>query len=163
MSNVIAFFAGMTLMSALAIAAMHFDSAGQDIPCFLCMGPVAWVFFLIGTPVTKIYKAVTLHYFKHNFIRCRFYLKEGYSEDTWYIHKDVVELFYHQGENHDERCITEETDCMNARSIPYHFERCINKNGWMFKPNASDHWMREAALSCIRPYTDLYWKIEHGG
>ena len=158
----IGFILGMCVMSAGAIAAVNLSDTHHWKLTAFCLGPLCWIYLVIGYPIVQTIRKVKLWYFRHNFIRCRFYIKDGHSEDTWYIHKDVVELFYHKGENHDERCITEEADCMSAKSIPYKWSKCISKHGWMYSADRHDQWEIKAALSTIRPYTDLYRKIEQG-
>lgn len=167
MSIIIAFIAGVCVMSISAIIAVSLSDTTHDYLTAFFVGPVMWVYLAIGIPTVKIYKAIRLYDFKKHYVRVSLFQldkngNKAFSGETWYIHKDLVEWFYHEGENHDNAFIRVDGDCSSAKSYPYKFERTINKNGFRYFADARDRYHKNLALARIRPYTDLYKKIEYG-
>lgn len=162
MSNVVAFLLGVGVMSLFTIAAVTFAESGKDVPAIICMGPVFWVYLAIGYPATWAVKKVRLWWFRRNFVKAKVFHDEQFHGDMVYVHKNVVDLFYTKEDNHPAAYVVFEGDCSNAKSTPYKLESCISAKGLLYKGDRNS-WKADWIAGCVRPYSDLYFKISHGG
>lgn len=127
---------------------------------FLICGPVAIITLVACRAVGTVYKKLALHYVRTKLTAYDLYLKDPkgkyHLSQTYYI-ETVLEPLLYKEEDNATGYFKFRHACENAKSIPW-WSYVIGKNGFKDKKKAHS----SDVLNAIRPYTELYRKIEHG-
>lgn len=156
---IIAFIAGVCLMSLIVTISLFTGFLdNNEVGGALTCGPVAIVTLAVCWVVGKVYKSMALHYVRTKLAAYRLYIKgpgeKYYLSDTFYIEKALDDLLYKKEDN-TNAYFEKFKDCTDAKSLPF-WGYVIGRNGFKKKNSANI----EVVLDAIRPYSDLYRKIE---
>lgn len=157
----IGFIIGVCVMSLIVTVSLFsgFIDKNEVGGAFTC-GPVAIVLLAGAWVIGKIYKTLALRYVRNHLAVYRLYLKTSgdkyFLSDTYYINKDLDPLLYKKEDN-ASGYFEKFKDCTDAKSIPW-WNYIITKRGFVKRKGAHI----ESVMSGIRPYTDLYRKIQYG-